>query len=581
MSYLIAALQQIDPAIGQTAQEMLCSGQSPHPEALLAIIINDIVSISIPFLLVLDDCHVIEAQPIHNTLGLLLEQLPPSMHLVITCRADPPLHLSRLRGRGQLTELHAADLRFTAEEVGTFLNQVMDLDLTTDDIAALDLRTEGWIAGLQLAALALQATLSRTEQGDPAQFISAFADNDRYILDYLADEVLDRRPQGTKTFLLQTSILNRLNGSLCDAVTDQAGGQKTLERLEAANLFIAPLDNRREWYRYHPLFAGLLKQRLHQEFPDQLPKLYHRASRWFEEEGLIDEAIQHALVAEDFERAATLIEQHVTTILWLSSDIRTSWGWIEALPEPLFKTRPQLCVIKAWMMFLLFSSREEEIEALLQKAEQSISKLGSEIGERQGVDTEEAAIDDSQFDITRDLLAGIDHLRANLARLRGDVEEAIDLSQRALKRLPEGNLLPRIGAKINLAAAYDSLGLVTKAAATYRESIVLSRKVEFNYAVLYASAKLIDVLQIQGQLRQANRIFQQIEPALKQRPGPAAGMVYISVGELLRERNQLERAESHFRRGIELCRPFDAWAETTRKGLFGLARIFQARGRLW
>ena len=282
---------------------MLGALQSPQPppiESILTTLLNEITTIPDNFILVLDDYHVIDAKPVDNALTFLLEHLPPQMHLVIATREDPHLPLARLRARGQLTELRAADLRFTPAEAAEFLNQVMGLNLSAEDIAALETRTEGWIAGLQLAALSMQG------HRDAASFIKSFTGSHHFVLDYLVEEVLQQQSESVQTFLLRTSILDRLCGPLCDAVLldPSASGQETLEYLEHANLFIVPLDNERRWYRYHHLFADVLRMHLKAEQPDQVSALHRRASEWYEHNGSMDNAIRHALAAGDFERAA-------------------------------------------------------------------------------------------------------------------------------------------------------------------------------------------------------------------------------------------------------------------------------------
>ena len=320
----------------------------------------------------LDDYHVIETAAIHAGLTFLLDHLPPAggLHLVIAGRTDPPLPLSRLRGRGQLNELHTTDLRFTPDEASTFLNQVMGLGLSAQDVAALEARNEGWIVGLQMAALAIMGRSSgiidqvRTPIPDhqpltTAEFIRSFTDGDRFVLDYLTDEVLLQQPADVQTFLLQTSILDRLCGPLCDAVCLQGtavspalegegpSAQDMLERLEAANLFIVPLDSERKWFRYHHLFAELLRQRLNRRHPDLAPTLHLRASEWYVQEGLIDQAVSHALAARDYERAAGLIQQHAGDA-FDRGEFSLVLGWLEALPEELVRSRPLLCVIYAY-----------------------------------------------------------------------------------------------------------------------------------------------------------------------------------------------------------------------------------------
>ena len=310
---------------------MLAVLQSPQPppiESILTALLNEITTIPGNFILVLDDYHCIVSSPVDDAFTFLLEHLPPQMHLVIATRDDPQLPLARLRARGQLTELRATDLRFTSSEAADFLTQVMGLNLSKEDISALETRTEGWIAGLQLAAISMQGSK------DATGFIKSFTGSHRFVLDYLIEEVLEQQSESVQNFLLQTSILNRVTGSLSDALTGQNTGQETLETLEHANLFIIPLDEERRWYRYHHLFSDLLRQRLHQTHSDWVPPLHQRASEWYEQNGFADEAIEHALRADDFERAAHLIEEHVDA-LWGRGEHAKLRRWLIKLPIEL------------------------------------------------------------------------------------------------------------------------------------------------------------------------------------------------------------------------------------------------------
>ena len=320
---------------------MLQSPQPPPIESILTALLNEITTIPDNFILVLDDYHVIDSKPVDNALTFLLEHLPPQMHLVIATREDPHLPLARLRARGQLTELRAADLRFTPAEAAEFLNQVMGLNLSAEDIAALETRTEGWIAGLQLAALSMQGSK------DVSGFIRAFAGDHRYIVDYLVEEVLQSQPEPIRRFLLQTAILDRLNGSLCDAVTGQEEGNARLEALQRGNFFVIPLDDKRHWYRYHHLFADVLRMHLMAEQPDQVSALHRRASEWYEHNGSADDAIRHALAAEDFARAADLVEL-VMPAMNRSRQFATLLGWLKALPDELVRVRPVLSIGMPW-----------------------------------------------------------------------------------------------------------------------------------------------------------------------------------------------------------------------------------------
>ncbi|MBZ0297882.1 MAG: helix-turn-helix transcriptional regulator, partial [Anaerolineae bacterium] len=323
LTYVVAAVQTIAPNIGEEVFAVLQSPQPPPTEAILTALLNEIVTFPDDFFLVLDDYHLTDARPIDDALIFLLEHLPPRMHLVITTREDPNLPLARLRARRQLTELRAADLRFAPSEASAFLNQVMGLNLSAEDIDALETRTEGWVAGLQLAAISMQS------HQDVSGFIRAFAGDNHYIVDYLIEEVLARQPEPVRNFLLQTAILDQMTGSLCDAVTGQQEGKARLEALNRGNFFLIPLDDRHHWYRYHHLFAEVLRMYLMTEQSDQVPGLHLRASDWYEQNGSVADAIRHALSGKDFARAARLIEMAIPELRRLRQET-TMLGWLQA-----------------------------------------------------------------------------------------------------------------------------------------------------------------------------------------------------------------------------------------------------------
>ena len=371
-TYLIAAIQCIEPEIGQDVQEMLVSPGPPNPEALLANLINTLAAIPDRFILVLDDYHLLLAEPVHQTVNFLVEHAPPQMHLVIASRADPPLNLPRLRARGQLTEIREADLRFSLDEAEDFLNQVLGLALSKAEVNALEGRTEGWIAGLQLAGLAIKSMDSSTTSnaGPPtskATFIQSFSGSNRYILDYLMEEVLNRQPLSIQEFLLQTAILERMCGPLCEAVTGKPAGQETLERLESDHLFILPLDSERHWFRYHHLFRDLLHHRARQILGERLYSLHHQASKWFGQQGLTSEAISHAIHAGELEDAIRLVEDHAVQAL-ARGEIYALKGWLEALPEDVRLASPWLRIFEAWVSLL--TGQMEAIEAWLPQAQE-------------------------------------------------------------------------------------------------------------------------------------------------------------------------------------------------------------------
>jgi len=564
MAYLVAALQTIEANVGAGVPSAFQSPQPPPIESLFTSLINEITEIANPFILVLDDYHLIAAQPVHDALTFLLDHLPPPMHLVIATRADPPLPIARLRGRGQLTELRLTDLRFTSDEAAAFLNQVMGLGLAADDIATLASRTEGWIAGLQMAAVSMRG------QEDVAGFIRAFTGSDRYILDYLVEEVLQRQPESVQTFLLQTSILDHLTGALCDAVTgisesaSQRGfadlqicrfadlsSQEILEHLERNNIFVVPLDNERRWYRYHRLFADLLRQRLQQTQPDLVPTLHRRASEWYEQNSLTAEAIDHALAAGDFEQAARLIEQAAEATL-MRSEVATLLRWVESLPDELVHDRPSLCVYHAWA--LLFGGRPlEAVEARLQ-------------------DVEEDA----------DLISGrAAPLRALVALYQNQIPRAAELSRRALEQLPQDDVFLRGFATWLLSISHIVDGDIVAARQTLEEIARRSQEAGNVMVAVMVTCNRAELHKRQGQLDKAAALYQQALALAVDGQGqrlPIAGEALMGLGELSREWNDLKAAVRYLTAGIELTRK---WAEIGAiDGYISLAHVRQAQGDL-
>src|SRR6266699_2728990 len=455
LSYLIAALQTLDPHLGAVALTLLQMPQPAAAETVLTLLTNDVGSHGREggdFALVLDDYHVIDAKPIDQALTFLLEHLPPQMHLVIATREDPQLPLARLRARGHLTELRVTDLRFTPSEAAEFLTQGMGLNLSAEDITALEARTEGWIAGLQLAAISLQG------QQDATGFITSFTGSHHFVLDYLVEEVLQQQPERVQTFLLRTSILDRLCGSLCDAVLldPSISGQETLEYIEHANLFLVPLDNERRWYRYHQLFADLLRQRLHQRSASSpgdevgdVTELHSRASLWYEDHGLSIEAFQHAAAANDVARAERLIEGEGMPLHFRGAAAPVL-HWLESLPKTVLDVRPSL-----WVMYastLLFGGQHTAVEEKLQAAEAAL---------------QEAEPDDR----TRDLVGRIASMRATLAVIQHDGATIITQSRRALEYLRPDNLPVRTATTWTLGYAYQLQGDRAAASQAYTEII--------------------------------------------------------------------------------------------------------------
>jgi len=532
-TYLIATLQTIDENIGKGALGFLQLPQPPTAESILTTLINEIAKVSDHFLLVLDDYHVIDSKPVDNALNFLLEHQPPQLHIVITTRKDPDIPLPRLRVRDQLTELRATDLRFTPSEASGFFNQVMGLDLSGKDIETLESRTEGWIAGLQLAALSMEG------RDDIAGFIRAFAGHDRYIVDYLVEEVLRSQSNNIRRFLLQTSILDRLNGPLCDAVTRQKDSNKMLELLERSNLFVVPLDDKRNWFRYHHLFADVLKTHSMEDQSDLVPVLHLRASEWYENNGSRPEAIFHALAAKDFERAADLIELAWPAMEAILQD--ATWlSWVKALPEGFFRNRPVVNVSYAWAV--LNNGELETAEARLQDAEQCLVS-SNEMGVQPELRSDkEVFTDEKQF---RFLPSSIATARAYIAQARGNIPATVTQAQRALDLLPEEEHLRRGVVAALLGLAYWANGDLEIAYQTLLDGMVSIRKggnllfsISGHYGMAYIRVE-------QGHLRKAINIYEQSLQIVKEK-GESLLMVsanlYLGLSEINRERGNLEDA---------------------------------------
>jgi LuxR family maltose regulon positive regulatory protein len=561
-SYTLTALDKAFPGCGATALSLLQSPQPPSMEGILTTVINTLTALPQEIVFVWDDYHLITAPAIHTSVTFLLEHLPPRLHLIIAARADPPLPLARLRTRGQLIELRAADLRFLSEETTAFLTRLSGLTLSSEEITALETRTEGWIAGLQLAALSLH---SRT---DIPGFIRTFTGSHRYVVDYLVEEVLVHQPEPVQTFLFQTAILERMTGSLCEAVTGNAEGQATLERLEQANLFLVPLDDERRWYRYHHLFADMLQQRLQKRMPDLVPELHRRASAWYEQHGLQAEAVGHALSALDFDRAARLIEQVAATLIWKRGELSTLLRWLEALPEQVMHAHLRLLLDHAWA--LLWSGQVAALEPHLWAASRV---LAASTESRSNVP-----------DLARQTMQGeLAAIRAELARQRGDVSGAIELAHEALTALHEDAQWLRGIVSGLLGGAYRLRGDVVAASHAYTETIRASQASGNIPVTLIALGQLAQLQAMQGQLHQATGTYQQALDLATRRGVttlPALGVALVSMGEVLREWNDLDQAERLLHQGIEYCQQRGGLAEFALDGFLSLARILEARGEM-
>jgi ATP/maltotriose-dependent transcriptional regulator MalT len=559
LTYLVAAVQTIAATIGEGVMGALHSPQPPPPETILTALLNDLTTISDRFVLVLDDYHVIEAKPVDHALTFLLEHLPPNMHLVIATREDPQLPLARLRARDQMTELRVTELRFTPSEAAAFLNQAMGLNLSAEDIARLSARTEGWIAGLQLAAISLLG------HEDAAGFVSSFSGSHHFVLDYLVEEVLHQQPESLQAFLLRTSILDRLCGPLCDAVVldATASGQATLEYLEHVNLFIVPLDNERRWYRYHHLFAELLRQRLQQSTPlftederESIAELHIRASIWYEDHGLLIEAFHHAAAANEVERAERLIAgkgipRHfrgaVTAIL----------DWLESLPTTVLNARPSL-----WWRYgslLLVSGQTTGVEEKLQAAEAAL----------------QGAMPD---DKTQDLVGQIAVARATLALTRYDAETMLAQSQRALEYLHPKNLSSRATSYWTLGFAYWTRGDRSAARRVYTEAISISQAAGDTFTTILATIGLGNVQEADNHLYLAAETYQRVLQLAGDQPLQIICEAHLGLARVLYEWNDLEAAEKHGQQGLHLARQYESVIDRFVSCEVFLARLKLAQG---
>ena len=535
----------------------------------MVTLLNDLAALSDEVVVVLDDYHVIEEPHIRDGMAYLVEHLPPQIRLVIASRADPALPLARLRARRELVEIRAADLRFTLDEAAAYLNEVMGLELTTADVAALEGRTEGWIAALQLAALSMQG------RDDVAGFIAGFAGDDRYIVDYLVGEVLQRQPEQVRSFLLHTSILSRLNGSLCDAVTGQDDGRAMLEALDRGNLFLVPLDDRRLWYRYHHLFADVLRARLLDEQRDQVHELHRRASDWYARNGDQPAAIGHALDGEDFERAADLIEMAAMPAFRARQEA-TFRRWLEALPEELFRVRPVLAI--AVVAAHMVSGDIEGVEARLQDIEHCLEAAGVP----PDPDVPATAMVVIDHELFRRLPNQIAVYRAGIALLRGDAAGTITHARRALELAAEDDHLGHGSAAALLALAHWNQGDLDAAHRRYTEALPSLQKAGHLSDALGLSLALADILIVQGRLGEAMATYRRgLKVAAEQAPLVLRGTADMHVGmsELLRERNDLDAAQQHLQTSTELGE-HAGLPQNAYRSRVALARIRQAQGDL-
>lgn len=533
-SYVVAAMRTAAPNVGAAAVAAL-EAEPSQIELAQRALTNDLAAASDSVVLVLDDYHFIDRADIHEALSGWIDRLPSTAHVVLTTRSDPPLPLSRWRARGELVEVRARDLRFTSDEAEEYLTGTMGLALSERDVHALEARTEGWIAALQLAALSMRG------RDDIASFIASFAGDDRYVVDYLVDEVLARQPEDVRSFLMETSILDRLTGPLCDAVRERDDGQAMLERLDRSNLFVQPLDDRRLWYRYHQLFADVLRSRLLVERPHAVLDLHRRAGAWFDAHGERAEAIHHALAGQDYDRAATLVELETIGMQQTRREIALR-RWMGALPERLFESRPVLAI--GYVGALMADGTIEGVEAHLDRLERRLETSGGAVGRADdagGV----VVVDRAQAQRLPGLVA---MYRAALALAHGDLEQTAVQAERAVDRAPAGDYLTRGAAAALLGLARWTTGDLEGAYQSFSEGMAGIGRAGHESDAIGGAITLADIRMVQGRLTDASALYQRGLARAAGSGGPAVRGIadmHVGIAEILRERGDLRGAREH------------------------------------
>lgn len=556
-SYFVAALQSVHPEIGKPALNILQSPQPPPEVWILHTLINEIAKTQMDFALVLDDYHVIHNQSIHDSMSYLVEHMPPQMHLFIATRIDPPLPLARLRARGHMTELRAADLRFTSDEAAEFLNEMMSLRLLHSQVETLEARTEGWIAGLRMAALSIRTT------NDVTAFIDSFGGGTRHIFDYLIEEVVDRQPPDIRDFLLRTSVLDRLTGPLCDAITGRDDSQKILQGLERGNLFVVPLDDNNRWYRYHQLFSDLLQAQMIGQRPDLISELHSKASQWFEGEGLTVEAVNHAVASQDWDRVKELIEPRVKTMI-AQNRYTTVAEWLSKMPGELVAEHPWLCVSGAWAS--LFLGRYEDVQRFIQWADARLPERVEEY-------------DKGVMD-WHSIRAYLLTVRAFLNLNSNDLTGTIDLSHEALTHAPADDILLFTTVMLSLGVAFTASGDLESGYVHFKEAAAKAKATANYYYASAATAHMADVEAQMGHLYKAAHAYRQaIQIAEEWGSGecaPVASYALMGLSEVLYEWNKLDEAASLLARGLQLGE-LSGESEFMGKGFITLARLAHAQ----
>jgi LuxR family maltose regulon positive regulatory protein len=563
LTYFATALQSRFPDTGESILIGVQSLQPPPTEHLLTTLLNEISDLQTNFILILDDYHFIDSQPVHDALNFIIDHMPPHMHMVITGRIDPPLHLSRLRVNGLLNEIRAAELRFKLDEATTFLDQMSGLKISQADIQALEDRTEGWIAGLQLAAISMRG------HENISGFVQAFKGSHRFVIDYLVEEVLSQQSDSTRDFLLKTSILERMNAALCNAVVDRQDSQEVLEQLEKDNLFVVPLDLERNWYRYHHLFAEFLHQRLNEKQDSEVSDLHLRASRWHQQNDFITNALRHALAANDFQLAVNLIEINGMKRI-MEGEVKTVYQWLNDIPNEHLESNPLLSIYQAWVLFL--SGQLIAAEHSLQNAELVIR---SRISLSQD---QPAAVPD------KEMLAEVLTIRSFVVRNQpGGSQHGIELAKQALQDLPSDNQNLLGLANMSIGTCYRDIDEMELSISAYSSAVDLCLNAGNYLAAINSIFQLSRMYAMQGQLHQAELICRKGLLESKQRSArglrriPAEGMLHVGIGTILYEWNEIESAEHSLREGIRLGELSGFW-DTALMGRIFLSRVQQSKG---
>ncbi len=554
-TYFFATLQALNSQIGREAQHILQSPQMASVETLMALLIDDLVTlVNERIVCVLDDFHNVDAEPIHEALRFMLSQVGLPISLIVTTRVVPLLNISRLRARGQLLEIDQADLRFLEQETSQFLNERMKLSLTPEESRLLGERTEGWVAGLQLAALSVQ----RAENA--AGLVNKFAGEDRFIVDYLSTEILKNQPPEIRDFLLKTSILDQMNSALCSTITGHRDGQKILERLESNNLFLIPLDRKRNWFRYHHLFSEFLRRRLSSEASAaSVIDLHALAASWYQQKNMYDEAIGHFLAAGDFDRVADLVELIAHGAMYETGEVHSLQSWLARLPQTIINSRPNLLITQAWMQ--LWTNQFPAVKSTLDNLETS-----------SGHDR-----------MSPDVTAQVACIRALSASIQDDADSAIAYAKKCLNLLPDDDRRIRGLALSALANGLRIKGDVRSASRIYAEATAIVEQFGQLVPALILLGLQSEINLEQGKLNQADRTCQRALDLAQERKAinlPAVGRVYASLGKLNYERYKLDVATEHLQHAVDLCLSWPGFADDAIYSMIVLAAVYRSQHRV-